>query len=253
MLSSARMRRRVVWIGGIGAAIALVVILAVVVFPSSKPSAAEKMTNKKADVVHTPKHHSFDHREAPVVLANAKNFIRTAVEQKNLAGSWNTIAPSMKVGFTKQSWVKGDALPFPPYPADLPRARWQLSFSYPTEVGLRVALFPKRHAKIKPVVFDVVERKYGHGDQTRWLVSSFTPAPSGSGDFGSSGGTSRYSPGSASTVASPIRHTSTIWLILPFGVLVGGLIIGGGGLLAYKSWRNAAIYRAYAREHQRSS
>jgi hypothetical protein len=244
------------WLGGLAAAAGLVVVLAVVVFPSSKPSAAEKMSNQKADVVHTPKHHSFNRHEAPIVLANAKSFIRSAVEQKDLAASWNVVAPSMKVGFTKRSWVKGSELPFPPYPAYLPRARWQLSFSYPTEVGLRVALFPKPHAKIKPVVFDVVERRYGHGDQTRWLVSSFNPAPSASGDFSSVGGSkgrNLASPGSGANMASPVRHTSAIWLILPFGVLVGGLILGLGGFLAYKSWRNAAIYRAYTREHQRSS
>ena len=244
------------WVGAIVAAAGLVVLLAVVVLPSSKPSAAEKMTKQKADIVHTPKQHRFDRSEAPVVLANAKGFIRTAVEQKNLAASWNVVAPSLKVGFTKRSWVKGDQLPFPPYPAYLPRARWQLSFSYPTEVGLRVALFPKPRAKIKPVVFDIVERKYGHGDQARWLVSSFNPAPSASGDFSSVGGSkgrSFASPGSGANLASPVRHTSAIWLILPFGVLVGGLIFGGGGFLAYKSWRNAAIYRAYVRENQRSS
>src|SRR5437899_5029205 len=118
----------------------------------------------------------------------------------------------MKVGFSKRSWVKGDTLPFPPYPAYLPRARWQLSFSYPTEVGFRVDLFPKPNSRIKPVVFDIVERKYGHSNQARWLVSSFTPAPSASGDFGSH---SSFTPGSASTVASPATHTSTIWLLLP--------------------------------------
>src|SRR6266487_2702533 len=150
MLSSARMRRRLLWIGAIAGLVGVVVILAVVVFPSSKPWSAAKMSNQKADIVHTPKHHRFDRREAPAVLGAAKNFIRTAVAEKDLAASWNVVAPSMKVGFTKRSWVKGDALPFPPYPADLPRARWQLSFSYPTEVGIRVALFPKPQSKIKP-------------------------------------------------------------------------------------------------------
>lgn len=208
------------------------------------------MSNKRADIVHVPRHHSFDRKEAPQVLTAAKSFILTGVEQKDLAASWDVVAPSMKVGFTKEKWVRGNELPFPPYPADLPRARWQLSFSYPTEVGLRVALFPRPHSRIKPIVFDIVERKYGHSGQTRWLVSSFTPAPSASGDFG---GKSSFSPGSAETIAAPIHHTSTIWLILPFGVLVGGLIIGLGSFLAFRSWRNAAIYRAYVREHQRSS
>lgn len=250
MLSSARMRRRLAWIGGLAAAVGLVVVVAIFVFPSSKPSAAEKMSNQRADIVHVPRHHSFDNREAPQVLASAKKFIRMGVEQKDLAGSWDVVAPSMKVGFTKEKWVKGSALPFPPYPADLVRTRWQLSFSYPTEVGLRVALFAKPSSKIKAVVFDIVERKYGHGGQTRWLVSSFTPAPSGSGDFG---GKSSFSPGSGVTVSAPIQHASPIWLILPFGVLVGGLIIGLGAFLAFRSWRNAAIYRAHVREHQRSS
>jgi hypothetical protein len=250
MLSSARMRRRLFWIGGIAGLVGIVVALAVVVFPSSKPWSAEKLSNQKADIVHVPKQRRFDRSEAPAVLETAKNFVRSAVEQKNLAASWDVVAPSMKVGFTKRSWVKGGALPVVPYPAYLPRARWQLSFSYPTEVGMRVSLFPKPHSKMKPVVFDIVERKYGHTDKTRWLVSSFTPAPSASGDFGSH---NSYSPGSAVTVASGVRRTSAIWLFLPFGVLVGGLILGLGGVLGYKAWRNAAIYRAYVRENQRST
>lgn len=249
MLSSARMRRRLAWVAGFAALVGLVVVLAVVVFPSSKPSAAEKLTKQKADIVHLPKHHTFDRKEAPLVLTTAKQFVNTAVRRRHLAASWKLVSPSMKQGISKHEWMKGTE-PFPPYPAYLPRARWNVSFSYPSEVGLRVALFPRWHSKVKPVVFDVVERKYGHGSGTRWLVSSFTPAPSASGDFGSH---SAFSPGSAATVGAPTRHVSSIWLILPFGVLVGGLILGLGSYLAYRSWRNAAIYRAYARDHQRSS
>ena len=71
MLSSARMRRRLGWIGGLAALVGLVVVLAIVVFPSSRPWSAAKMSNQKADIVHTPKQHAFDRREAPAVLGAA--------------------------------------------------------------------------------------------------------------------------------------------------------------------------------------
>ena len=46
MLSSARMRRRLLWIGAIAGLVGMVVLLAVVVFPSSKPWSAAKMSNE---------------------------------------------------------------------------------------------------------------------------------------------------------------------------------------------------------------
>ena len=41
--------------------------------------------------------------------------------------------------------------------------------------------------------------------------------------------------------------------VISFVALAAGLIIGLGTFLIYRSWRNAAIYRAYVRENQRSS
>ena len=257
MLSSARMRRRLIWLGAIGAAIGLIVLLAVVVFPASKPSAAEKMSNQKADIVRTPKSHHFDQGESAQIGATAKAFIATGVREKHLSQAWDLMAPALRTGYTKGSFVKGGSLPFQPYPADPKLTRGpQISFSYANEVGLRYALFPHAGSKLKPLVVDIVERKYGHSGQTHWLVSSLTPAPSASGDFGSVGGSNGgniHSPGSAANIESPVRHVSQIWLILPFGLLVGGLIIGLGTFLIYRSWRNAAIYRAHVRESQRSS
>jgi hypothetical protein len=249
MLSSARMRRRLAWAGTLAATAGLIVFLAVVVFPSSKPGAAEKISNKKADIVHTPRQHHLAGAEVRQILKTAHDFIATAVRRKHLALAWNhLVAPSMKVGLTKREWDSGTA-PFPPYPADVAKSRWNRSFSYPNEFGLRVVLFPRPHSKVKPVVWDVVLRKYGHRSDARWLVSSFTPAPSASGDYGGGGS---FSAAAVAAATRDMRHTSAIWLFLPLGIF-GGLLLGLATFLIGRSWRNAALYRAYTREHQRSS
>jgi hypothetical protein len=255
LLSSARMRRRLLWVSGFAGLAGLMVLLAVFVFPSSKPPPEAKISNKKADIVHIPKPHPFHQSEASAVLRTLRAFIATGVRGQHLSSAWQLMAPPLKTGFTKQKFMKGSELPYQIYPADPTRTRPPaLSFSYANEVGIRVSLFPRPNSNTRPVVFDVVERKYGHGSDARWLVSSFTPAPSASGDFGSGKGATLASPGSGSgqNFKNPINHASTTWLLLPAGIF-GGLLLGLAIFLTGRSLRNAALYRAYSRDHQRSS
>ena len=248
MFSSARMRRRFAWLGVlvlVAGAIAGLVLL----FPGSKPWSAEKMLKAKASIVRTPKQRSFAPRAYPV-LTTAREFVQDGVEGKNLGASWKYVGPAMRRGFTKRTWVHGSSLPFNLYPADLRKTRLNISFSYTTEVGVRLLLFARPHAKVTPrgIAFDLVERKYGHGPKTRWLVSSFTPAPTPGGDSVRS----RATLGSAAAGADPTRHTSALWLFLPLGIFAG-LLLGLIAFFSIRSWRNAAVYRAYFEDRQTSS
>ena len=247
MLSSPRMRRRLAWLGALMVVAGGIAGL-VLAFPGAKPPAAEKMSTVPAQLERTPKHHVFAPR-APAVLKTASEFVATAVRGKHLAASWKLIAPKMKVGYTEHSWVHGPNLPFPLYPASVRRTRWHLSWSYPTEVGLRVYLFPRLHSRLHQLAFDVVEREYGHGKNARWLISSFTPSPGGGG---ATGGSSSSSPGSGLYTRPPIRHAGAVWLLLPLGIFLG-LLLGLGGFFGIRSWRNAATYRSYFNSRQSSS
>jgi hypothetical protein len=242
------MRRRLAWLGGL-LLVAGAVAGLVIAFPGARPSAADKILNSKASIVRSPKQAKFAPRRGPV-LHTARVFVVDAVAQKNLGASWKYVGPEMRMGFTKKSWVDGSSLPFTLYPADLPRTRFNLSFSYAGEVGIRLLLFARPHSSVRPrrITFDLVERKYGHGETTRWLVSSFTPAPSANGDGGGSGA----SQAAVDRAVAQERHTSTVWLLVPLGIFLA-LVLGLGVFFGIRSWRNAVAYRSYFEDRQRSS
>jgi hypothetical protein len=50
------------------------------------------------------------------VLAQSREFIRTAVLRTDLPRAWELSAPSLKAGFTKQRWLTG-TIPVTPFPA----------------------------------------------------------------------------------------------------------------------------------------
>jgi hypothetical protein len=233
------------WLGG-AVVVAGAIAGLVMAFPGPKPSAASKLTNIKAEIVRNPKHHAFA-PEAKVVIGVITTFIRYDVTEKHLNAGWDVVGPALRRGYTKRSWVHGNTLPFPAYPAYMPRSHWMLSFSYPGEVGLRLDLFPPPHMKIRPLEYNILVRKYGHGKQSRWLVNDFTPAPQ---NGVSSGGGSAA--GSGVNTKAPMTRSGRGWLLIPIGIF-GGLIIGLGLFFGIRSWRNAAYYRDYFRDRQTSS
>jgi hypothetical protein len=106
-------------------------------------------------------------------LVTAKKFLQTAVVRENVAQSWDLTAPSLRTGFTKRTWATND-IPVQPYPVDA--ARWGVDYSFEDEIGLKVALFPKRGANVPAAVFDMHLLAFGSGKNRRWLVDSWTPA-----------------------------------------------------------------------------
>jgi hypothetical protein len=242
MLSSARMRRRLAWAGGF-VALAGVVAGLIVALPSPRSPQGAKVTNVKGDVVKVDKPHEFTTR-ADQVLAVARRFILTAVERHHTGDSWALIAPSMRRGYTKKTWAKGD-IPVQPY--SVYAARWRLSYSFRKEVDLHVALFANPKKRIRPVVFDLTLQRFGRSGHHRWLVSSFLPAPGPIGDFGSSSNPFAVGTRAASSKASASR----IWLLFPVGIF--GLLLLVVAALGFRSWRGARIYRAYIRDRYTSS
>jgi hypothetical protein len=155
----------------------------------------------------------------------------------------------MKSGFTRERWAKGD-IPVVPFPVFA--GKWRVSYSLVDEVDLQVALYAKPKAKLTPVVFDLTMQPCGKKEGKRWLVSSFIPTPSRSGDFGS-----RVSPSNPLGIGTrnpkPLpNHASGTWLFLPAG-LVGGSLILVLGFLAIRGVRAKRAYATYVRERQMSS
>jgi hypothetical protein len=248
------MRRRLAWTGAFVLIAGLVAGL-VVAFPTPGPRAVDKLspggTLIEPDIpaAFAPRHQQ--------VLSVAQRFIQTAVARNHVEDSWALVCPEMRQGYTKANWAKGD-IPVVPFPVYL--GKWHLSYSFKQEIDLQVALFAKPKAKLNPVVFDLTVHPCGKEAGKRWLVASFIPTPSASGDFGSSvsrvnkKGPNQYVPFAIGV--NPPRplphHSSSTWLLLPGGI-VGGTILIVMGALGIRSVRGRRAYAAYVRERQMSS
>lgn len=262
-LSSARIRRRLVW-GGVFLAVAGLVGLLFVLFPEPKKSADEQITTIPGDVVVPDRNVSFVKR-APVVLPIAETFVRTAVARKHVEKSWDIVTADMKSGFTKKSWSDGGAIPVVPFPVK--DARWKVYYSFQKEIDLRVALFAPKKSKVCPVVFDLVLNRGEQPTPRTWLVSSFLPAPAIGGDYGhcssgtrdtKTGAGSDFTSGSSGNLFGPslapdqrLAHSSTFWLLLPASILSLLVVVFAGVLI--KGRRERRIYDEHILERQSSS
>ena len=235
------------WAGGFFL-LAAVVAGAIVAFPSPGKRAGEK-TSPGGDVVVPGKPAAFAPRQGEV-LQRARLFVATAVARKNVATSFDLVCPDMKSGFTRERWAKGNipVVPFPVY-----SGKWRLSYSLADEVDLQVALYAKPKANMRPVVFDLTMQPCGTEKGKRWLVSSFIPTPSRSGDFGSSGRNPSNPFGIGTKNPKPLpNHASNTWLQVPV-VVVGGMIFLILAFFGIRSVRGRRAYAAYVRERQMSS
>jgi len=239
------------------AVVGLVSIL-YLLFPSPKPSKAELISNIPGDVVQPEHHHKFAPRKKDV-LGVAREFVSTAVARHHTGRSWNLVTKAMRAGYTKKAWSSGNNIPVVPFPVDA--AKYIVQYSDVAEVDVRVALFAPPTSRVQSVVFDLIVNRAHRASPHRWLVSSFTPSPSGSGDFGASRGirnahkyrnaTLNDAPGRFAAGSSGIAHNTSVWLLLPLAIF-GLLIVALGGVL-FSSWRGNRLYRAHVLERQSSS
>jgi hypothetical protein len=237
------MRRRLAWTGAFFALAGLVAGL-IIALPNPPAPKGARVTNVEGSVVKADKPHEFATRAVPV-LTVARKFLLTAVRRRHTGDSWPLLAPSMRRGYTRATWAKGD-IPVPPFPVYT--ARWRVGYSFKKEIELQVALFAKPQQHIRPVVFDLTLRRFKATGHYRWLVSSFLPTPDPTGDFGSSPSGSLTA---AARQASSKAHASRMWLLFPVGIF--GLLLVVVAALGIRSWRGARVYRAYIKDRYTSS
>jgi hypothetical protein len=237
------MRRRLIW-GGLFLAVAGVVAGLIVLFPSPKPLEAEKMTTIEGDVVKQEKAKPFNPRKNEI-LHVAQQFVWTAVRRHHTADSWDLVCPSLKQGYTRASWAKGD-IPVVPFPVAF--GRWRVGYSLESEVDLQVALFPPKSSTQKATVFDLTLEPCNAKGPNHWLVAEFVPAPGPGGDFGDR----RARIGVASDPPPPpTKRASTYYLFVPLGIF--GLLVATVGAFGIRSLRSRRAYKAYFRDRQMSS
>jgi hypothetical protein len=245
--SSAKFRRRLGWTGAFVLVAGVVAVLIVVIRnppppPGSKTEPGGTLPPPNIPMKFAP------HQTQMLMLA--QQFVVTAVRRKNVDQSWQLVCPDMRQGYTQASWAKGD-IPVVPYPASF--AKWHLSYSFKDEVDLQVALYAKPEAKLNPVVFDLTLHPCGDPSTgNRWLVSSFIPTPSASGNFGPSNAEAAHmNPLGIGTKAVQFtaKRQSGAWLLIPLGITLG-MLLTAIGIVAVRAYRGKRIYNNYVRERR---
>jgi hypothetical protein len=244
ILFSARMRRRLAWIGGTVAIVALVIAVGVM-WPGRASDPPQQFSEEDAYVYHEPERVELTRVDRAKALATAANFVTYAVARRKVERSYDLTASALKGGLSRVEWSTQD-IPVVPFPVE--EARWKIEYSYSDALGLQVMLFPTAASKLRPSMFAMELTPTGHG-KNKWLVSSWAPVgmtganaaaaapaaqPSGAGGVPNLGDS--VPPGEARLDAK--------WLLAPLGLLLlVPLIVSGYYVRGWRRGRRAeALY-----------
>jgi hypothetical protein len=229
------MRRRLAWIGGAVAVVALVVA-AGVMWPNTGRTPQE-FSAEQAYVYKEPERVELTRVDRAKALATAANFVTYAVARRKVERSYDLTAPTLKAGLTRAQWRTQD-IPVVPFPVE--EARWKIEYSYSDALGLQVMLFPTAASKLRPSTFAMELTPTGHGDH-KWLVSSWAPVgmtganaaapaaqPSGAGGVPNLGD---------SSLQGGEARLDAKWLLAPLGLLLLVPLIVSGYYV--RSWRRS--------------
>ncbi len=122
----------------------------------------------------------------PEVRKLAQQFIETAVARKNLDSAYDMVGPSIKQGMSRAEWNTGNIAVIP-FPVDkLDYAPFKVDYAHKGDVLMEIALLTKEGSGVKGQTFFINIKKFGKGDNARWLVDNWVPrgsAPVPDGTF----------------------------------------------------------------------
>jgi hypothetical protein len=225
----------VVALGAIGTAVALALV-----YPNTADRREQGNSGKAEPLPKTepePETVALTPEARAAALKTAGDFIKTAVLRHRVDLSWQLTAPSLRAGYTRQEWSRGE-IPVVPYPLlSLASARWRLNHSYKDEVGLDVLLLPKPGSNVRPTTFEIDLKAVGTARRKHWLVEYWSPA-----------GLSMPSltPGErlAAAAGSSTEPLGAVWLLAPVGLLALMLLVPFAVL--FRGWHaNRRAERAY--------
>jgi hypothetical protein len=217
---SYRRKRRLLTLGAVGAVaggIALAILLLPTAQkpdqgPTSLPSPSQSQPSAQ------PQSTRLSAAERRRVLASISLFVRTSVARNHPDRSWPIIDSSLREGLTKRQWSTGN-IPVVPYPAigfDLIRLESAVGGTALVEVILEPS--PKAHLVRK--TFQIELRRQPRPPHI-WAVSSWVPEGVSQSQI------DRNTPASPAAVAAAEHppHLSELWIFVPLGALVAGLIL----------------------------
>jgi hypothetical protein len=186
-LSSAKFNRYLMWFSGLVLAAGVAFLLIKLVpgndktqvapekgFVPTLPAKSKPLTNAQGAQI--KKYEELD----PAVKTTIRTFLATAVARKHLDKSWPVIAPSMKKGYTLQSWSHAKALPIVPYPIEnVDTTQYYLDYASTKEILLEVGVSAPAAKKMRPVAFQLgLVPRGGHWVVNYWMPRWTPPIPS---------------------------------------------------------------------------
>ena len=204
----------------------------------------------RVQVYEAPKTVKLTAQSRAKALTTAANFVKTAVARRNVDLSWPLASASLRQGFTRSEWRKGE-IPVVPYP--VAQAKWKLDYTYADAVGLQVLVYPSAGSTMRPNLFLMELKPTGDAAHRRWVVDSWTPsgvanpalqAPApGAGGSGRGGsvGVGSLNP---TVVGEGKSRLGAAWLFAPlalFAIVPAVLLV-----FAVRNWRRSRrAERAY--------
>ena len=216
MYLSPRRRRRLLWTALAAATTGALVALGILMpNTADQPEASRSNVPAIVNVPRKPVALTPARRQALVSLA--KRFVFGAVLRKNPDDAWTISSPALRQGTTREMWQHG-SIPVTPYPVTA--ARWRLRYSYADEARFEVWV-ASDDANLVPMVFGLTFVR--DAPSGSWLVDDWAPSPSSVID---------QQPVYRDQIADPLARTerasartSPLVLLLPVGLLGGGLVL----------------------------
>jgi hypothetical protein len=202
-----------------------------------------------------PKNAPFTKAKQREVSKVLREFVLTAVDRQDVGRSWDISAPSLREGFTKRQWSRGE-LPVVPYPAaNRGLGRWSfVQYSYTDTIGLEVFLFPQPGSGWSAMTADV-ELVKGHDGKWRvdyWMPKKFHGPPA----VAAKAKPKRPAPAKQKRTAPATRQAapepagtpkpSSAWWIVPIALL-SLIVVAPLGIVLGVWYRNRRAAREYAR------
>lgn len=237
---TARIRARLLGVAIVGIVVGAAT-LTVVLLPSVDPPRAQQDAGRRgpaeevteavapAPLEVTPAIRSQLHRMALL-------FVKTSVGRHHPERSWQLVDASLRQGLTRADWKTG-TIPVVPYPVQ-GVALWRIDEANVDHVLMEMVLIPKPHSGLVSKTF-LMDVRPSDGPE-RWLVTSWVP-------YGVSQAQMELDAAARgdNVVPSHNRHLSTVWLVVPFALLmltiVTPTVVFAVGAL--KSRRAERLYR----------
>ena len=203
-----------------------------------------------------PKPAPFTAADRSAVRPVLKEFVKTAVARRDVSRSWDLAAPSLKAGFTRKQWDRGD-MPVVPYPAaNRGLGTWSfVEYSYKDTVGLEVFLFPQPKSGYSAMTADVelVKAKDGRWQVDYWMPKRFHGPPALAAQKtkkANKGKRAGSKPKGRTRTAAPYvppqGRAKGLWWAVPIGLL--SLIVIVPVLIVFFFWyQDRRARRAYLR------